>query len=102
MEDIFVEIIAKQKGCILCDLAIGILEEIAPEFPPGILRWSVVDIGSRDGLIRLESLSRLCGKKPAVPSIVINEKIAFDHIPDMDALSQMIREIIPSISQTPP
>ena len=27
-----VEIVAKKKGCMMCDLAIGILEEIAPEF----------------------------------------------------------------------
>jgi hypothetical protein len=34
-----VEIVAKQKGCMLCDLAIGILEEIAPEFAPERLQW---------------------------------------------------------------
>jgi len=35
MGDVYVEIVAKQKGCILCNLAIGILEENAPEFLPG-------------------------------------------------------------------
>jgi hypothetical protein len=94
MGEVFVEIVAKQKGCILCDLAICILEEIAPEFAPGMLRWSVVDVGSRSGLSRMEELSRCCGNKPAIPSIVINEKIAFDHIPDMEALSRAIREVI--------
>jgi hypothetical protein len=59
-----------------------------------MLRWSVVDVGSRSGLARMEALSRRCGTKPAIPSIVINEKIAFDHIPDMEALSQAIREVI--------
>ena len=53
MGEVYVEIVAKQKGCILCDLAIGILEEIAPEFPPGMLSWSVVDVGSRSGLARM-------------------------------------------------
>jgi len=94
MGEVYVEIVAKQKGCILCDLAICILEEIAPEFMPGMLRWSVVDVGDRIGLSRMEELSRCCGKRPAVPSIVINEKIAFDHIPDMEALSRAIREAI--------
>lgn len=94
MGEVYVEIVAKQKGCILCDLAICILEEIAPEFAPGMLRWSVVDVGDRSGLARMEELSRCCGKRPAVPSIVINEKIAFDHIPDMEALSRAIREVI--------
>jgi hypothetical protein len=31
---------------------------------------------------------------PAVPSIVINERIAFDNIPDMETLSEAIRESI--------
>ena len=99
MVEVHVEIVAKQKGCILCDLAIGILEEIAPEFAPGMLRWSVVDIGSRSGLMRMEELSRNCGKRPATPSIVINETIAFDHIPDMEALTRMIREAIGATPQ---
>jgi len=98
MVEVYVEIVAKQKGCILCDLAIAILEEIAPEFSQGMLRWSVVDVGSRSGLARMDELSRCCGNKPAIPSIVINEKIAFDHIPDMEALSRAIREVI---AQTP-
>jgi hypothetical protein len=31
---------------------------------------------------------------PAVPSIVINERIAFDNIPDMETLSEAIRKAI--------
>jgi hypothetical protein len=94
MSDVHVEIVAKEKGCVLCDLAVGILEEIATEFPPGNLHWSVVDVGSKPGLARLEAISRCCGKKPVIPSIVINNTIAFDHIPDMETLSRTIREII--------
>jgi 2-polyprenyl-3-methyl-5-hydroxy-6-metoxy-1,4-benzoquinol methylase len=45
-------------------------------------------MGSREGLARHETLTRLCGKKPAVPSIVINEKIAFDNIPEMGHLTE--------------
>ena len=92
MNPIHVEIVAKQKGCVLCDLAIAILEEIAPDFEPGALHWSIVDVGDKKGLVRLEELTRICGKRPAVPSIVMNEKIAFDHIPDMDAMCARIRE----------
>lgn len=90
-QKVFVEIVAKKKGCMLCDLAIGILEEIAPEFDGGILEWDVVDVGAREGLRRFDELTTLCGRRPAVPSIVINEKIAFDHIPDFEALSEAVR-----------
>ena len=44
--------------------------------------------------------SRCCGKRPAIPSIVINGKIAFDHIPDMEALSGTIREVIAGSNAT--
>jgi len=59
-----------------------------------MLSWSVVDVGSRSGLARMEELSHCCGKSPAIPSIIINEKIAFDHIPDMEALSGAIQECL--------
>ena len=90
----YVEIVAKKKGCMLCDLAIGILEEIAPEFAEGMLRWDVVDVGRRDGIDRFDALTEICGRRPAVPSIVINEKIAFDNIPDMESLSSAVRQTI--------
>jgi hypothetical protein len=90
----YVEIVAKKKGCMLCDLAIAILEEISPEFEEGILRWDVVDVGDRDGIDRFDALTEICGRRPAVPSIVINEKIAFDNIPDMASLSSAVRQTI--------
>lgn len=89
---VLVEIVAKQKGCMLCDLAIAILEEIAPEFEEGVLKWAVVDVSSKDGVMRHAELGSICRRLPAVPSIIINERIAFDHIPDMDTLSEAVRE----------
>jgi glutaredoxin len=91
---VFVEIVAKKKGCMLCDLAIGILEEISPEFSEGALGWEVVDVGTREGLHRFDDLTKTGGRRPAVPSIVINEKIAFDNIPDMEALSRAVRDAL--------
>ena len=91
---VFVEIVAKKKGCMLCDLAIGILEEIAPEFEEGILKWDVVDVGDREGLRRFDQLNDICGRRPAVPSIVINERIAFNNIPDMESLTEAVHQTI--------
>ncbi|MGD2269760.1 MAG: hypothetical protein PVI06_05120 [Desulfobacterales bacterium] len=93
-QGIYVEIVAKKKGCMLCDLAIAILEEISPEFEEGMLRWDVVDVGDRDGIDRFDALKEICGRRPAVPSIVINEKIAFDNIPDRESLSSAVRQTI--------
>lgn len=93
-QGVYVEIVAKKKGCMLCDLAIGILEEIAPDFEEGILKWEVVDMGDREGLARYDELVRICGRKPSVPSIVINERIAFDNIPDFEALSEAVQQAL--------
>lgn len=89
---VMVEIVAKKKGCMMCDLAIGILEEITPEFDAEILQWQVVDVGSREGVARHAELGSICGRIPAVPSIVINEAIAFDNIPDMASLTVAVRK----------
>jgi hypothetical protein len=91
-QKVLVEIVAKKKGCMMCDLATAILEEIAPEFDPGVLGWEVVDVGSREGIARQAELRSICGRMPAVPSIVINEAIAFDNIPDMESLTVAVRE----------
>jgi hypothetical protein len=94
---VWVEIVAKKKGCMLCDLAIGILEEIGPDFPNGLLQWKVVDMGSREGLDRFSELSKICGRRPSVPSIVLDGRIAFDNIPDMDSLSGAVHQALDSM-----
>ena len=91
-QNVMVEIVAKKKRCMLCDLALAILEEIAPEFEKGVLQWTVVDVGSKEGVMRHAELRAICNQIPAVPSIVINEQIAFDNIPDMEALSEAVRK----------
>jgi hypothetical protein len=93
-QNVMVEIVAKKKGCMLCDLALAILEEITPEFEKGVLQWEVVDVSSREDVMRHAELGVICKRMPAVPSIVINERIAFDNIPDMEALSAAVRESI--------
>lgn len=93
-QDVMVEIVAKKKGCMLCDLALAILEEIAPEFEKGVLQWTVFDVGSKEGVMRQAELRAICNRMPAVPSIVINERIAFDNIPDTESLSGAVRKAL--------
>jgi hypothetical protein len=52
---------------MLCNLALAILEEIAPEFEERVLRWEVVDVSDRQGIERHETLGRICGRKPGRP-----------------------------------
>ena len=60
-----VEIVAKKEGCLLCDLAVAILEEIQPEFEAGALTWELVDVGSREGVLQRDELGKICGRLPA-------------------------------------
>jgi hypothetical protein len=91
---VFVEIVAKKKGCVLCELAIAILEEVSGDIEADLLAWDVVDLGSLEGIRRHNELTRLCGRRPPVPSIVIDDRIAFDNIPDFDSLASAVREAI--------
>ena len=75
---------------MLCNLAIGIMEEISAEFDEGQITWEVVDLSDRVGQLRYDELTSVCGRKPVVPSIVINNKIAFDQIPDMQSFTEAV------------
>lgn len=89
-EGVLVEIFAKKKGCMLCDLAISILEEISKDFHGKPLQWTVVDMGDPEGLGRHVELTGICGRRPPVPCVVINGTIAFDHIPDLESLRDAV------------
>ncbi len=91
---VFVEVVAKKKGCVLCELAIAILEELSEDLQEDLLAWDVVDLGAREGIQRHNELRRLCGRRPPAPSMVIDERIAFDNIPDFNSLASAVREAI--------
>jgi hypothetical protein len=79
---------------MLCDLALAILGEIAPEFERGSFNGKLSMWGSKEGIERQAELKRICGRMPSVPSIVMNERIVFDNIPEMEALSSAARQAI--------
>ena len=66
-----VELVAQKKGCLLCGLAVAILEEIQSEFEAGALYWEVVDVGSREEVIRHAELGKIC---PAGGSIARHKR----------------------------
>jgi hypothetical protein len=39
-------------------------------------------------------LNTTCRRSSGIPFILINERIAFDYIPDMEALSEAVRKAI--------
>jgi len=51
-----------------------------------------MDISRPEGLERLKQVRRKLDRKPNVPSILMNEEIVFDSIPDSDSLIEAIRQ----------
>lgn len=81
---------SKEEGLYAVRFSHRILEEISADLEEGTLSWDVVDVGAREGLHRLDELKKICGRKPVVPSIVINERIAFDNILNMESLTEAV------------
>jgi hypothetical protein len=67
------------------------LEEVSPIFKDQMI-YSLMDISRPEGLERLKQVRKKLDRKPNVPSILINEEIVFDSIPDSDALIEAIRQ----------
>jgi hypothetical protein len=66
------------------------LDEVSPIFKDQ-LTYSMMDISRPDGLERLKNVRKKLDRKPSIPSILMNEEIVFDFIPDSDTLMEAIR-----------
>lgn len=67
------------------------LDEVSPIFKDQ-LTYSMMDISRPEGLERLKRVRKKLDRKPNVPSILMNEEIVFDFIPDSDTLIEAIRQ----------
>jgi hypothetical protein len=67
------------------------LDEVSPIFKEQMI-YSMMDISRPEGIERLKQIRKKLDHKPNVPSILINEEIAFDSIPDSDTLIEAIRQ----------
>jgi len=67
------------------------LDEVSPIFKDQ-LAYSLMDVSRPEGLERLKQVRKKLDRKPNVPSILMNEEIVFDAIPDSDTLIEAIRQ----------
>ena len=88
-----IEVISEGPHCVPCEYAIKSVREIAPLFE-GILEWRVVTLKERDGAERYLELTRKLGKNPPIPSILIDERVAFERIPGPQLLKTTIEGIL--------
>lgn len=52
----------------------------------------MMDISKPEGIERLKQVRKKLDRKPNVPSILMNEEIVFDSIPDSDTLMEAIHQ----------
>ena len=67
------------------------LDEVSPIFKDQ-MAYSLMDVSRPEGLERLKQVRKKLDRKPNVPSILMNEEIVFDAIPDSDTLIEAIRQ----------
>lgn len=92
-EKILIEVISEGPHCVPCEYAIKSVREVAPSFMDRI-EWRIVLLKEREGAERYLDLTRKFGRNPPIPSIVINEKIAFVRIPGPHLLKTAIERVL--------
>jgi len=88
-----VEVISEGPHCIPCEYAIKSVQEIAPLFE-GLMEWRVVLLKEGEGAHRYLELAQKLGKAPPIPSILINERVAFERIPGPQLLKRTIERVL--------
>lgn len=74
---------------MLCNLAVGAMEELEEEYPEAFT-WDMVDASTRDGVKRLQELRPSTGRQIPVPGILVDGAIVFDRIPEMDEFTEWL------------
>ena len=92
-EKILIEVISEGPHCIPCEYAIKSVREVAPAFA-GLIEWRVVLLKESEGAGRYLELAQKLGKNPPIPSILINEQVAFERIPGPHLLKTTLGKIL--------
>lgn len=90
-EWVHVEIVSSGPDCLLCPLALEMLEMVAPRFGER-LTWTVIDLSTGEGREYIREIYTRLDTKVMIPSILINGQVAFNSIPDEDSLLEAIEE----------
>jgi len=92
-EKLLIEVISEGPHCIPCEYAVKSVQEVAPAFAE-VMEWRVVLLKEREGAERYLELARKLGKNPPIPSILINERLAFERIPGPQLLKTTIERFL--------
>jgi len=88
-----VEVIYEGDHCIPCVYMAEVVEEAVKKFGDRV-RWEKVVLKRRPGAQRYAALSVKEGAVAPIPSIFVNEKLAFDMIPPVEVLERYLEEVL--------
>jgi len=89
----FIEVIYEGDHCVPCVYMAEVVEEAAKKFADRV-RWEKVLLKRRQGVRRYAALSVKAGTVAPIPSIFINEELAFDIIPPVEELQEYLEEVL--------
>jgi hypothetical protein len=89
----FVEVIYEGDHCIPCVYMAEVVEEAVVKFGDRV-RWEKVVLKRRPGAQRYAALSVRTGKVAPIPSIFVNEELAFDAIPPVEKLQEYLEKVL--------
>ena len=88
-----VEVIYEGDHCIPCVYMAEVVEEAVRKFGDRV-HWEKVVLKRRPGAQRYAALSVKEGAVAPIPSIFVNEKLAFDMIPPVEVLEEYLEEVL--------
>lgn len=95
----FIEVIYEGDHCIPCVYMAEVVEEAVKKFGERV-KWTKVVLKRRPGAQRYAELSVKNQGVAPIPSLFVNEKLAFDMIPPVEDLEDYLEKILHETSGT--
>jgi hypothetical protein len=89
----FVEVIYEGDHCLPCVYMAEVVEEAVKRFGDRV-KWTKVILKRRPGAQRFAELSVKNQGVAPIPSLFVNEKLAFDMIPPVEELEDYLEEVL--------
>jgi hypothetical protein len=89
----FVEVIYEGDHCLPCVYMAEVVEEAVKKFGQRV-RWGKVVLKRKQGAQRFAELSVLNKGVAPIPSLFVNEKLAFEMIPPVEELEDYLEEVL--------
>jgi thiol-disulfide isomerase/thioredoxin len=88
-----VEVIYEGDHCIPCVYMAEVVQEAVKKFGARV-RWHKVELKRRQGAQRYAQLSIKNSGVAPIPSLFVNEKLAFEIIPPVEELEDYLEEVL--------